>query len=279
MAAALHAAAEHTLPQFMRVRARRQELADTWTLEIDPGGPFEFLPGQFNMLYAFGIGEVPISISGDPARPERLVHTVRAVGRTTQALAALGRGARLGVRGPYGAGWPLDAAPGADVVVLAGGIGLAPLRPALYRLLAERARFGRVSLLYGSRSPQQLLYASELRRWRSRFDIEVEVTVDTAGPEWRGNLGVVTKLLRRSSFDPANSMVLVCGPEVMMRHVATDLAGIGVPPARVFISMERNMKCAVGFCGHCQYGSAFVCRDGPVVPLERLERLLGVREL
>jgi len=272
-------ASDASLPVFLRVRGRHRELADTWTLQLDPGGAFAFSPGQFNMLYVFGIGEVPVSISGDPADPERLVHTVRAVGKTTAALCALPRGALLGVRGPYGKPWPIEQAEGRDVVVVAGGIGLAPLRPALYHLLTERARFGKVSLLYGGRSPEQLLYAAEVRHWRSRFDIDVAVSVDTAGPQWRGNVGVVTKLIRRTGIDLAASTAFVCGPEVMMRHATAELLACGASASRVFVSMERNMKCAIGFCGHCQYGAHFVCRDGPVFAFERIERAFRIREL
>ena len=266
-------------PEFFRVLRRRQELADTWTLEIEPGRPFDFLPGQFNMLYVFGVGEVPISISGDPAHPEVLVHTVRAVGKTSEALCALGRGARLGVRGPFGMAWPVEQAAGGDVVVAAGGIGLAPLRPAIYRLMAERESYGRISVTYGGRSPDLLLYASEVRRWRGRFDIDVQVTVDSASAGWRGNLGVVTKLIARAGFDPPATTALVCGPEIMMRFAVNEFLSRGVPAERVYVSMERNMKCAIGLCGHCQYGAHFVCRDGPVFSYARVEHLFKVREL
>jgi NAD(P)H-flavin reductase len=267
------------VPEFFRVRKRRKELADTWTLELEPGRPFGFWPGQFNMLYVFGIGEVPISISGDPGIPELLVHTVRAVGKTTQAVCGLKPGAMVGVRGPYGAPWPLQGAEGGDVVVVAGGIGLAPLRPALYHLIAHRDRYARVYLLYGGRSPDQLLYPAEFRRWRSRFDIDAKVTVDSAGPQWRGNVGVVTKLIERADFDPARTTAFVCGPEVMMRFAAAQLGAKGVAPGSVYVSMERSMKCAVGFCGHCQYGSKFLCKDGPVVPFASIERIFRIPEL
>ncbi len=267
------------VPEFLPVLRRRQELPDTWTLEIAPGRPFDFLPGQFNMLYVFGIGEVPISISGDPAQPDLLVHTVRAVGKTSEAICALGRGARLGVRGPFGMAWPVEQAAGGDIVVVAGGIGLAPLRPAIYRLIATRERYGRVSVIYGGRSPEALLYGSELRRWRGRFDIDVQVTVDSAPASWRGNLGVVTKLIARAGFEPSATTALVCGPEIMMRFAVNEFLARGVASDRVFVSMERNMKCAVGLCGHCQYGAHFVCKDGPVFAYARIERLFKVREL
>jgi NAD(P)H-flavin reductase len=266
-------------PEFFRVRRRRRELADTWTLELEPGRPFGFLPGQFNMLYVFGVGEVPISISGDPAKPEVLVHTVRAVGKTSEAICALRPGAMVGVRGPYGMSWPVSEAAGGDVVVAAGGIGLAPLRPAIYHLMAQRERYGRVFLFYGGRSPELLLYAAEVQRWRSRFDVEVEVTVDSAGSQWRGNLGVVTKLIARAGFEPSATTALVCGPEIMMRFAVAELVSRGVATERVYVSMERNMKCAIGLCGHCQYGPQFICKDGPVFPYAKIERQFKVREL
>ncbi|MFN0149367.1 MAG: FAD/NAD(P)-binding protein [bacterium] len=267
------------MPQFFRVLRRRRELADTWTLDLEPGGDFEFLPGQFNMVYAFGIGEVPVSISGDPAQPETLVHTIRAVGRTTEALCAAEPGSEIGIRGPYGTAWPVAAAEGGDLLVIAGGIGLAPIRPALYHVFANRSKYKRVSILIGGRSPDALLYPEEIRRWRSRFDAYVDVTVDTSNSRWRGNVGVVTTLIKRAPIDPEATTAFVCGPEVMFRYAALGLAKVGVAPARTFVSMERNMKCAIGFCGHCQFGPDFVCKDGPVFAFDRIERLLRVREV
>jgi NAD(P)H-flavin reductase len=259
----------------------RKELRDTWTLEFDPAGggdALAFRPGQFTMIYAFGIGEVPISISGDPTRPAPLVHTVRAVGAVTRAICSAKRHGVLGIRGPYGSAWAIDEAAGKDVVVVAGGIGLAPLRPLVYAILAERGRYGRVSVLVGARTPGDLLYARELEGWRSRFDLDVRVTVDSAAPDWRGDVGVVTALISRAAFTPARAAAFVCGPEVMMRYTATELVRRGVPPGAIQVSLERNMQCAVGVCGHCQFGPAFVCKDGPVLPYSRVESLLRVRE-
>jgi NAD(P)H-flavin reductase len=263
------------------VKRARRETHDVVTLELRPeGGRFPFLPGQFTMVYAFGVGEVPLSISGDPGRPGVLVHTLRAVGAVTRAIAAARPGAVLGVRGPYGSAWPVEAAEGSDVVLLAGGMGLAPLRPVLYRILARRDRYGRVVVLYGTRTPQDLLFGAELAKWRKRFDLQVEVTVDRV-PEgrWKGDVGSVVGLLPRASFDPAKAAAFVCGPEVMMRYGSAALRERGVPDARIAVSAERNMKCAVGYCGHCQLGPAFVCKDGPVFPWPALGPLLAVREL
>jgi len=251
----------------MPVRRVRRELRDTWTLELDPGGPEEtapFRPGQFNMIYAFGVGEVAISISGDPARPDSLVHTVRSVGAVTRAITSVKKGGVLGLRGPFGSAWPMAEAEGRDVVVIAGGLGLAPLRPVMYAVRAARERYGRVVLLVGARTPADLLFGRGLERWRGRFDVEVRVTVDAATPDWKGEVGLVTALIARAGFDPAGTTAFVCGPEVMMRFVAADLVHRGVPAAAIHLSLERNMKCAVGVCGRCQLGPAFVCKDGPV---------------
>lgn len=247
------------------------------------------------MLTAFGVGEVPISLSGDPATPGSLTHTVRAVGAVSSALANLKAGAPVGLRGPFGVGWPMAAAAGRDVVVVAGGLGLAPLRPVLYRLLAERERYGNVVLIYGARSPADILFRRELEAWRRRLDVDIEVTVDHAASDrashrrrgdaqsalsgWHGHVGVVTTLIPRVAFDPLHAIAFVCGPEVMMRFAVAALKDVGVAADSIWLSMERNMKCAVGFCGHCQFGPTFVCRDGPVFRYPQLERLMTVKEL
>ena len=268
------------LPTPQRILRVRKDTHDTYTLELATGDRgFSFAPGQFNMLYVFGKGEVPISISGDPARPQRLVHTVRAVGAVSQALIELEKGQMLGVRGPFGTHWPVERAETRDVVIVAGGIGLAPLRPALYALLAARERFGRIVLLYGTRTPGDMLYRHELQRWRGRFDLEVEVTVDSGDSDWRGHVGVVTTLLGRAEFDPEYSLAMVCGPEIMMRFAVRELLDRGMNPADVYVSMERNMKCAVGLCGHCQFGAEFVCKDGPVFSFDRIAELIGKAEI
>jgi NAD(P)H-flavin reductase len=262
-------------PRPFRVTRRERETSDTWTLELEPalGEPLAVAPGQFTMLYAFGIGEVPISVSGKPDGP--LVHTVRAVGAVTEAICAAKPGAVLGVRGPLGNAWPLGE--GGDAVVIAGGIGLAPLRGVLYELVRRRADFGEAALLYGSRTPAELLYPKELERWRRT--LQVDLTVDAADPGWEGKVGFVAKLVGSARFDPAAATAFVCGPEIMMRTSAQALLERGVPPERIFVSMERNMQCGVGLCGHCQLGPTLICRDGPVYRWDLLEPLLRVREL
>ena len=268
------------LPAPFRILRVREDAPGVSTLELDTGSEgFSFAPGQFNMLYAFGKGEVPISISGDPRDRERLLHTVRAVGPVSQALVSMKKGGTLGVRGPFGTHWPVDRAETRDVVIVAGGIGLAPLRPALYAVTAERERYGRIILLYGARTPRDLLYRGELRRWRGRFDLEVAVTVDSGDGGWRGHVGAVTTLLDRARFDPRSSLAMVCGPEIMMRFAVRGLLDIGVNARDVYVSMERNMKCAIGHCGHCQFGPEFICRDGPVFPFDRIAGLVGEAEI
>jgi NAD(P)H-flavin reductase len=270
------------VPALVRITRVIREIDEVFTFHLDvserPGG-FPFKPGQFNMLYAFGAGEVPISISGDPAHPHELIHTIRAVGSVTRALEKLERGEVIGLRGPFGSAWPLDEARGKDLLIIAGGLGLAPLRPAILHALAHRADYRRLILLYGARTPKDLLFRKELERWRGRFDTSVEATVDRAEPDWPGHVGVVPALLAGASFDPAGTVALICGPEVMMRFTVRELAKRGLSTASIFVSMERSMKCGAGLCGHCQYGPTFVCKDGPVYRFADVERLFYVREI
>jgi NAD(P)H-flavin reductase len=268
------------IPRAFTIAERTRETADTFTLRLEPGGDgVPFAPGQFNMMYAFGVGEAPISISGDPARSDVVVHTIRAVGAVTNAIARLEVGASVGIRGPYGSGWPLARAVDGDLLIIAGGLGLAPLRPVIYDLLAHRARFGRVAILYGARSPADLLYARELDGWRARGGVDVGVTVDHAGPDWLGPIGVVPSLIDDLALAPARTIAMLCGPEVMMRFCLRALARRGLAADRVYLSLERNMKCAIGLCGHCQYRETFVCKDGPVVRADRIAAILERREM
>ncbi len=276
MATSAFAEAAFDAPRLLHVKATRKETRDTVSLDIDDPAAV-YAPGQFNMLYAFGKGEVPISISA--VRGERVTHTVRNVGLVTGALASMPAGAVIGVRGPFGRGWPLDELRGKDVVVVAGGLGLAPLRPAVHALLANRPEYGRLVLLYGARTPADLLFTREVERWRGRFDVEVMVTVDAATQAWRGDVGVVTKLFSRVSVDEQRAAALVCGPEVMMRFAAAGLVDAGFEEPNIWLSMERNMQCGAGVCGHCQLGPLLVCRDGPIFPMSQLAPLLRVREI
>jgi len=264
-------------PEPARVVARHEEAADVVTLTLATSPARALRPGQFNMLYAFGVGEVPLSTSGDPARGDLAVHTIRAVGAVTRALCRARPDDVLGVRGPYGTPWPLEALTGADLLVVAGGLGLAPLRSAVYQALAGRSSYGRIRVLVGARSPADILFRAELEGWQRRHDVDVLVTVDHAEASWQGHVGVVTALLSRLDLGPATA-ALVCGPEVMMRFTVRELGRRGIADDRMFLAMERNMKCALGFCGHCQLGPSFVCRDGPVIRCDRLGSWLWLKE-
>ena len=270
------------MPEPCRIKNVIRESSDVFTFEIEPPesfGEFDFLPGQFNMLYAFGTGEVPVSISGDPENHGNLVHTIRAVGTVTNALCKLERGDMLGVRGTFGSDWQIEKQTGKDIILVAGGIGLAPLRPVIYHILNHRTLYGRVFLFYGARTPDDLIFREELEKWRARFDLEIEITVDTSAKNWRGNVGFVTNLIQIEQFDAAKTTAMLCGPEIMMRFAASELKKRGSKTDQIFVSMERNMKCAVGFCGRCQFGAEFVCKDGPVFRLDRIERVFGRPEI
>lgn len=240
---------------------------------------YRFAPGQFNMLYLPGAGEIAISVSDDPRNRETCAHTIRIAGNVTRTLAGMKVGETLGLRGPFGTSWPLAECIGRDVVLVAGGIGLAPLRPVICALLHDRRHFGRLNLLYGARSPGTLLYARQYDGW-SRSGMIIYTTVDRSAPRWAGNVGVVTLLLERlRSFDPHNTVLLCCGPEVMMRFTVMAALNRGLSPDQIWISMERNMQCAVGLCGHCQLGPEFICKDGPVFRYDCIAPLTDVEGL
>lgn len=270
------------IPKPFTVTKVGKETSDTFTLTLassEPDGGFLFSPGQFNMLYLFGVGEVPISISGDAAQSGKLVHTIRAVGAVTGPMESLKKGDVIGVRGPYGSAWPVEEMEGSDVVIMCGGVGLAPLRSVIYHIIRNREKYGRVVLLYGARTPDDILYRKELEKWRASLDLEVLVTVDRGFAGWKGHVGLVTTLVRKATFDPRNTHALVCGPEVMMRFSVMELTKLGVSHDNVWLSMERNMKCGVGLCGRCQMGPFFVCKDGPVFRYPVIKDVFGKREV
>jgi NAD(P)H-flavin reductase len=262
-----------------RVRSVREELSHTFTLDLEPpDGEFSFLPGQFTMVYAFGIGEVPISISSDANDPTTVLQTIRRTGSVTNALGTLGAGAYVGIRGPFGTPWPMERAEGGDLLIIGGGIGLAPLRPAIYHAIRNRDRYEKVIVLYGTRTPDDILFESELREWADRTDLATLITVDAADRGWHGSVGVVTRLIGRVDFDPARTTAMVCGPEIMMKVTAETLfERHGMKPENIFVTMERNMKCAIGICGHCQFGPEFICTDGAVFPYTTVDALLHTK--
>ncbi len=266
------------------VTRTHRETYDTVTLVLEPerAALTRWEPGQFTMVYAFGIGEIPISVSGDPVSPGRLVHTVRDVGAVSHAVATARVGDVLGVRGPFGRGWLADGGPDGDVVLVAGGLGLAPLRPLIYGLTAHRRRFGRVTLVIGARSPADLLYTREYEAWRA-CGVDVRLTVDRPGLDgaavpWAGPVGLVTTPLSAVPIEGEWTTAFLCGPEPMMRVAAEALTARAVPAKRIVLSLERSMKCGIGVCGHCQLGPDLICRDGPCVSYDHAGPLLDVKE-
>ena len=240
---------------------------------------YECGPGRFNMLYLPGVGESAISVSGYDSEFDAWLHTVRTAGGVTQTLAGLGRRGQLALRGPFGTAWPVDQFAGKDVVFVAGGIGLAPLRPAIQWALTHRDKLNRVTVLLGARSPNTILYSNQLKQWQS-LGLTVEVTVDRSDATWQGNVGVVTLLVDRlRPFDAKNTILLTCGPDVMMNYVARSALDRGLAPTQIWVSLERNMQCAVGFCGHCQLGPAFICKDGPVFRYDKMAPYLDTEDL
>ncbi len=269
------------VPLVARVMHARKEMADVVSLDLaleKEAARLSFEPGQFAMLYAFGVGEAAISFSGDPQCSDRITHTIRAAGATSAALASLGPGGALGLRGPFGRGWPMEEAHGRDLVIMAGGLGLAPLRPAILAAMRPPRAVKRIFLIYGARSPDLILYRDEIAEWADR-GVQVLTTVDAAAPSWTGDVGLVTALAPRASFDPGNAVAFICGPEVMMRFSADALVDLGLPASRIWLSLERNMKCATGHCGHCQFGADFVCKTGPVFRFDAIRPRLFVREI
>lgn len=272
--------AMHPVPY--RVVRRVAENRDSATLALEPvdvslPAP---QPGEFMMMYAFGVGEVAISVSGVPSTSDgAIVHTVRAVGAVSRALHDAQPGSEIGLRGPFGTSWGVDTATGRDLVIVAGGVGLAPLRPVVLAALADRGRFGRVTLIAGARSRDDFLFRTELDDWSRSVEIDVHITVDVPVQGWPGEVGFVTEPLRRLPVRPDITTGFLCGPEVMMRNGAKELLRKGVAPESVRVSLERNMQCGIGWCGHCQLGPLLLCRDGPVVGYDVAEPLLRIKEL
>ena len=274
---------DRSLPFAATIKWRKKETRDTWTYALrindrEIERVYRFLPGQFNMLYVPGIGESAISISSGTSDRD-VLHTLRVAGDVTTAISKMGEGDVIGVRGPFGRGWPMEETENRNVMIIAGGVGIAPLRSVIRSLFAERRScLGKDIILYGAKTPKDIVYRDELPRYRDIF--QVFLTVDKADPEeyWKGEVGLVTRLLAKASFDPLGTIVFLCGPEVMMQSTARDLLLRGVPGEKIFLSMERNMNCGMGICGHCFFGPKFVCKDGAVFRYTEVEDFLGVRE-
>ena len=252
----------------------------TFTLEPPDHEAIEPIkPGQFNMLYVFGVGEIPISVSSLIIPHPTLVHTIQDVGPVSMAINSLAKGDTIGVRGPFGTVWPIDEAKSKDIIIMAGGVGLCPLRPLIESILSRRDQFGEVNILYGARAPGDIIFHHDIISWQSDPSINFRITVDHAVSQWRGNVGVVTHLLEKARFEPGNTIVYICGPEVMMRFSVYACLAAAVHESSIYISMERNMKCAIGFCGHCQLGPYFMCKDGSVFQYSKLKPYLNVAEV
>jgi NAD(P)H-flavin reductase len=266
--------------EIIRITPEAEGIATYWLRFADPEiqACYRFSPGQFNMVYLPGYGESAISMSSDPEADDRLVgHTIRFVGNVTQNIRRLKVGDQVGLRGPFGSAWPMDALEGQDIIIACGGIGLPPLRPAIYHILRNREKYGKVILLYGARTPKDLMYPGEYEAWQ-KANIDVQVTVDRGDESWQGQVGVVPMLFYRFRLDPRQSSVLACGPEIMIRFVIFEALARRIPSERIYVSLERNMKCGQGSCGHCQIGPYFVCKDGPVFRFDALEKYFNVEE-
>jgi NAD(P)H-flavin reductase len=250
----------------------------TWHLKALEGAPLNFLPGQFNMIYQFGVGEIPISISGDCRNPGTLVHTIRAVGPVTNAMAQLKRDAVVGIRGPFGRPWPIDAVTRNDIIIVTSTIGLAPLRPLIYEVLHRRQEFGKVAICYGTRGVHDVMFEDDLHRWRARFDVNVHLTVHSAPSGYRGRVGGVASAIHAARIDGPSAQAFVCRSEALTRQAVDTLGERGVTPDRIWLTLERNMKCGIGLCGHCQLGPTFMCKDGPVYRFDQIEPLYSIRE-
>ncbi len=231
---------------------------------------YDFRPGQFNMLYIFGVGEVAISIVSDPEIGETLDHTVRIVGNVTEALNRLDVGDVIGIRGPYGSAWPLEAAKGKDVIILTGGLGCAPVVSVINYITARRDDYGALKIFHGVKTPKDLLYRERIRAWQKDARTEVYLTVDHPDHAWQYSVGIVTNLFTQIQLDLSNSIVMMCGPGIMMHHAVRDLCSRGMRMDQLYVSLERNMKCALGFCGHCQMGPNFLCKEGPIFRYDRI---------
>ena len=257
------------LPWASRITSRVQETRDIFSVKLELVDPkirdaYRSYPGQYNMLYLFGVGEVPISIVSDPEDNGPLEHTIRAVGRVTHGLERLRVGDTLGLRGPYGRGWPLQAAQGRNVVVISGGLGCAPVVSMIRYMLRRRDDHGQITILQGVKHSNDLIWRRQYQEWEQIRDVQVLLAADQGGPQWPFSVGNVTVLLEKANIPPEDTVAVLCGPEPMMKAAIPRLLERGVDPFHIWLSIERNMQCGIGHCGHCQVGPHFICQDGPV---------------
>jgi len=270
------------IPMSAEVVDRIQESPSIFSLrlrlvDLEQRQRYRFKPGQFNMLYLFGVGEVPISIVSDPLGETLIDHTIRAVGRVTDGLSALQPGAQIGLRGPFGNGWPLSKAQGRDLVIVTGGLGCAPVVAVINYVLMRREQFGRLTIIQGVKHADDLIWRQRYDYWKQLPNTSVLIAADEGGPLWPFHRGRVTDLFDQVELDPARSIGFLCGPEPMLKVASEALCDHGIAPFDLYLSMERNMQCALGHCGHCQYGADFLCKDGPVLSYRHLRDRLGKR--
>jgi NAD(P)H-flavin reductase len=272
------------LPQPAEIVEKRPEAKGIFTFRLrfsseDMRRSYRFQPGQFNMLYAFGAGDVAITIVSDPADPEILDHTIRVVGNVTQVLGRLKKGDVVGLRGPFGSAWPLEEVRGKDIIIVTGGLGCAPTLGALHYIVRRRKYYGAIKIIHGIKAPRDLIYQKKFREWERSPNTEVHLTVDKADRGWKHKIGLVTHLLADVTFEPARSVVMMCGPEIMMRFTVKEFLNRGLTTDRIYLAMERNMKCALGFCGHCQFGPHFICKEGPILRYDRVQGIFNLKEV
>ncbi len=261
---------------------RIDEGADMFSLRLKFSDPklqddYEFEPGQFNMLYLYGVGEIAISIVSDPEDSHIIDHTIRIVGRVTRGMANLKTGDRIGLRGPYGRGWPMLEAKQKDVIIVTGGLGCAPVVSAINYIEQRRGDYGRLNIVQGVKHSADLIWKSRYDRWRQLPQTRVFLTADVGDVLWPWHVGPVTTLFDQMEYDPDNVTVMMCGPEGMMHAACTHLLEKNIASSQLFLSMERNMQCALGHCGHCQYGSKFICKNGPVFSYDKIADLFSVK--
>lgn len=270
------------LPHVARIVERRQDAPTIFTLRLafdddKLQSQYRFQPGQFNMVYLYGVGEVAISIVSDPQDEPLFGHTIRVVGRVTEGLAKLQPGDRVGIRGPYGRGWPLAAAAGKNVLIVTGGLGCAPVVSVIGYVMRRRAEYGKLTIIQGVKHSADLIYRQQYEAWSREPDTEVLIAANASAGHWPWHVGQVTELIAQAQIAPESTVAMMCGPEGMMLAAAKILLQRGLSEKQIYFSTERNMHCALGHCGHCQFGGKFVCRNGPVFDYSEIKALFGIR--